>query len=216
MKKWSQEAWEAALPAYNKILELPFITELTDGTLSQDRFLFYIRQDSLYIAEYLRVLAHIASRLKNNAHAAAFISFAGDSVAVEKALHEVYLKGESLDDMNMSTACMLYTSWLKSMAYAPVEVAAAAILPCFWIYKEVGETIYRKQTGDSNPYKEWIDCYGDPAFEVSNQLAIDICDELAAGTTPEIRRAMTDAFVEASNLEWLFWDSAYKLSERNI
>ena len=63
MKKWSQQAWEAAAPTYNKILELPFIKELTDGSLSRERFLFYIRQDSLYIAEYFRVLANIASRL---------------------------------------------------------------------------------------------------------------------------------------------------------
>lgn len=212
MKKWSQEAWDAALPTYNRILELPFIKELADGTLPRDKFLFYIRQDSLYIAEYFRVLANIASRLDRNDHAAAFIAFAADGVAVEKALHEVYMQGESLDDIRMSTACNLYTSWLKSHAFAPVEVAAAAILPCFWVYKEVGETIYRSQSGDGNPYKAWIDCYGDPAFEASNNLAISICDDLAGNATPAVRRAMTEAFCEAANMEWLFWDSAYKLN----
>ena len=212
MKKWSQEAWEAAAPAYNKILELPFIKELTDGSLSRERFLFYIRQDSLYIAEYFRVLANIASRLGRNDHAAAFIAFAADGVAVEKALHEVYLHGERLEDMQMSTACNLYTSWLKSHSYTPVEVAAAAILPCFWVYKEVGETIYRSQTGGDNPYKAWIDCYGDPAFEESNKLAISICDDLAEAATPEIRRAMIAAFTEATNMEWLFWHTAYNLN----
>lgn len=212
MKKWSQEAWEAAAPAYNKILELPFIKELTDGSLSRERFLFYISQDSLYIAEYFRVLANIASRLGRNDHAAAFIAFAADGVAVEKALHEVYLHGEKLEDMQMSTACNLYTSWLKSHSYEPVEVAAAAILPCFWVYKEVGETIYRSQTGGDNPYKAWIDCYGDPAFEESNKLAISICDDLAEAATPEIRRAMTAAFTEATNMEWLFWHTAYNLN----
>ena len=212
MKKWSQQAWEAAAPTYNKILELPFIKELTDGSLSRERFLFYIRQDSLYIAEYFRVLANIASRLGRNDHAASFIAFAADGVAVEKALHEVYLRGEKLENMQMSTACNLYTSWLKSHSYAAVEVAAAAILPCFWVYKEVGETIYRSQTGSGNPYKAWIDCYGDPAFEESNKLAISICDDLAEAATPEIRRAMTDAFVEATNMEWLFWHTAYNMN----
>lgn len=212
MKKWSQQAWEVAAPTYNKILELPFIKELTDGSLSRERFLFYIRQDSLYIAEYFRVLANIASRLGRNDHAASFIAFAADGVAVEKALHEVYLHGEKLENMQMSTACNLYTSWLKSHSYAPVEVAAAAILPCFWVYKEVGETIYRSQTGSGNPYKAWIDCYGDPTFEESNKLAISICDDLAEAATPEIRRAMTDAFVEATNMEWLFWHTAYNMN----
>lgn len=213
MKKWSEEAWNAASETYGKILSLPFITELTDGTLSRERFLQYIRQDSLYIAEYFRVLADIASRLERDDHAAAFIGFAADGVAVEKALHEVYIKGQKLSRTEMSPACTLYTSWLKAQAYAPVEVQAAAILPCFWVYKEVGETIYRRQTGDANPYKAWIDCYGDPAFETSNNLAISICDDLAAATTPEIREQMTLAFAEATRMEWMFWHSAYDLEQ---
>lgn len=213
MEKWSQGAWKAAFPTYEKILEQPFITQLSDGTLSRERFLQYITQDSLYIAEYFRVLAHIASRLERDDHASAFIGFAADGVAVEQSLHEVYIKGQKLSRSQMSPACTLYTSWLKSQAYAPIEVEAASILPCFWVYKEVGETIYRRQSGDANPYKAWIDCYGDPAFETSNNLAISICDDLAAAATPEIREQMTRAFVQATRMEWMFWQSAYDLEK---
>ncbi len=213
---WSQEAWDAALPIYNRILHQPFIKELSDGTLARERFLFYIRQDSLYIAEYFRMLAHIASRLERNDHAAAFIAFAADGVAVEKSLHESYLQNTRLDTIGMGPGCQLYTSWLKSHSFAPVEVAAAAVLPCFWVYKEVGETIFRSQKDHSNPYKAWIDCYGDSTFEASTRLAIAICDDLADNTTPAIRRAMTDAFVEATKMEWRFWDSAYNLEKSSI
>ena len=48
-KKWSEEAWNAALPVYDKILTLPFIEQLADGTLPEEKFLFYIRQDSIYV-----------------------------------------------------------------------------------------------------------------------------------------------------------------------
>lgn len=83
MKKWSDEAWQAALPYYENILRQPFIRELAAGSLSDERFRFYISQDSLYIADYSRVLSAIASRVPHTEQAASFIAFAADGVAVE-------------------------------------------------------------------------------------------------------------------------------------
>lgn len=91
MKKWSDEAWAAAAPVYEQIINQPFVRGLADGSLSRQRFMHYIAQDSLYIGEYFRVLSHIASRLRDSSHAADFVGFAADGVAVEKALHESYL-----------------------------------------------------------------------------------------------------------------------------
>ena len=87
MKKWSEEAWDVARPTYLKIIEHPFVEELARGTLAADKFLFYLRQDSLYLAHYSRVLTHIASRLTEKEHIAAFIRFASDGIEVEEALH---------------------------------------------------------------------------------------------------------------------------------
>ena len=49
MSRWSDSAWEAARPVYEKILEHPFVRALADGTLSAERFRFYLRQDALYL-----------------------------------------------------------------------------------------------------------------------------------------------------------------------
>lgn len=208
--KWSDEAWRVAEPTYNAILRLPFITELAAGTLSRERFLRYIAQDSLYIAQYCRVLADIAARTTDSATRKAFLEFAADGVAVEEGLHAVYLPDEAARrDIAMSPACLFYTSVLKATAYEPVEVAAAAILPCFWIYQKVGKWIVEHRSGDANPYAEWIGCYSDPAFDLSNERAIALCDRMAQAATPDIRRRMTDAFLQSARMEWLFWHSAY-------
>ena len=63
MKPWSQEAWAAAQPVYEAILAHPFVAALADGTLPREHFMYYLRQDSLYLGEYTRVLAHAASRM---------------------------------------------------------------------------------------------------------------------------------------------------------
>ena len=40
---------------------------------------------------------------------------------------------------------------------------------------------------------------------------ISATDRLAAATTPERRDAMLAAYVRASQLEWMFWDAAYRM-----
>lgn len=205
--KWSEEAWQAAAGIYSAILELPFLRELSAGTLPMDKFRFYISQDSLYIDAYSRVLAHIASRLPRMEQVDAFLQFAKDGVAVEKDLHQSFSPDVS---MGKSMACEFYVSYLKAQADRDVAIEAAAILPCFWIYLAVGQHIQKIADMEGNPYREWIAAYSDPGFEQSNRNCIDICDSLAETSTPEVRRMMTEAFLACSRLEWLFWDSAYR------
>lgn len=204
--KWSQEAWKRSEHIYEAILKLPFVTELAAGTLPNEKFVRYIGQDSLYIHEYCKVLAHIASRLNDAEDAESFLGFASDGIAVEKNLHAMYQK-ESTE--TMSPACLFYTSLLKAQSYEDVAVETAAILPCFWIYKEVGDHIARTYNPDNNPYSDWIKCYSDAAFETSNTRCIAICDKLAEHVSDDIRERMTQSFVNCCRMEWLFWQSAY-------
>lgn len=216
MKRWSDEAWEAALPVYRKILEHPFVGKLSAGTLSPERFRFYIRQDALYLDGYARRLAHIASRLARKEHTEAFLRFALDGVEVERALHEQFLGGEHPSPDEISPACLLYTSLLGSQAMAPVEVEAAAVLPCFVVYQRVGEHIHARQQGADNPYRRWIETYADPSFAEAAALATRICDELADAAGEETRQRMTELFVRCTRMEWLFWESAWRLETWNI
>lgn len=205
---WSEDAWKASESIYNAILDLPFIKELADGTLSREHFLHYIGQDNLYIEDYSRVLAHIASRLGNIDDVAAFLEFAGDGVAMEKSLHAMYVHEGALEK---TPACLFYTSLLKAQANEDVAVEAAAILPCFWIYQKVGEHILSIAKMDGNPYADWIKAYSDPAFDASTRRCIEICNRLADSASSETRSRMTEIYRQCSRLEWLFWDSAYRL-----
>lgn len=216
MSRWSDSAWEAARPVYEKILEHPFVRALADGTLSAERFRFYLRQDALYLDGYARRLAHIGARLGRKEHTEAFLRFAADGIAVERALHEQFLGGEHPAPEEISPACLLYTSVLESQATAPVEVEAAAVLPCFVVYQRVGEAIHAQQQGTENPYRQWIETYADPAFAASTAEATAICDALADVAGDATRRRMTDIFVRCTRMEWLFWESAWQLETWKI
>lgn len=99
----------------------------------------------------------------------------------------------------------------------PVEVEVASVLPCFWIYRSVGRAIIDKNDkGNRNPYSRWIETYSDKSFEKATRKAIDICDALAELASDTVRKQMTDVFVLCSKMEWLFWDSAWRLEKWKI
>lgn len=215
--KWSQATWKATEPVYNKIIQLPFVNDLIEGKLDQEKFIFYLQQDALYLAEYGKVLMGIASKLSKSEHIESFIRFAGDTMAVEKALHLSFLKEIDLNKIEPSPSCLLYTSYLyKHLANSPVELIVASVLPCFWVYQEVGNYILANQKQGENPYQSWIDTYGGEDFANSVKLAISICDELANNSTPYLQEQMKQAFVMCTKFEWMFWDSAYNMEKWKV
>jgi len=212
--KWSEQTWKSIEVIYASILEMPFIEELTNGELPTEKFQFYIAQDSLYLEEFGRALALTGAKAFDIADALAYIRFAENAIVVENILHESFFKDFGLTDKgSIQPACHHYIHFLRSTAaFEPVEVAMAATLPCFWIYKKVGDYIYQNQNTAANPYQRWIETYGGEEFAVAVQKAIEICDNAAANTTPDIRKRMTQAFITSSRLEYDFWTAAYNLT----
>ncbi|WP_416445737.1 thiaminase II [Leeuwenhoekiella sp. A16] len=209
---WSTQSWNTIDSIYNNILELPFITELMEGTLAIDKFQFYIAQDSVYLEHFGRALALIAARAHEKEDILTFIRFAEGAIVVESALHESFFKEFNIEQKALpEPACHHYVHYLKSTAALDqVEVAMAAVLPCFWIYKQVGDYILKNQSGN-NQYQKWIDTYAGEDFGLLVQTAIAICDRVAKECTEKQQSKMTDAFITASKLEYMFWDNAYKL-----
>ncbi|SEL01948.1 thiaminase II [Parapedobacter koreensis] len=210
---WSEHAWATIEPIYHAIIAMPFIAELQEGTLPIEKFQFYMAQDSGYLEHFGRALALIGARAQDTDDALTFMRFGEGAIVVENALHESYFRDFGVTERGvLEPTCHHYVHFLKSTAALdPVEVAMAAVLPCFWIYKEVGDHIYAHQRASKNPYRRWIDTYAGEDFATSVRQAIGICDKVAASTTDEMRARMGEAFITASRLEYQFWDSAYRL-----
>lgn len=99
---------------------------------------------------------------------------------------------------------------LRSCLNDSLEVGMASLLPCFWIYREVGNYI-EKHADKSNPYYRWIETYASEGFSNTVDEAIGIFDMLADNTTENMRQRMLDAFYKSACLEWHFWNDAYQI-----
>jgi thiaminase/transcriptional activator TenA len=215
MTSFSDAAWQRTARLRQAIHALPFNTELADGTLSRPRFQGYVIQDVLYLGQYARILAMAGVKGPDGATLHAFASSALEAVAVEQALHEQYFRSFDIDpaqlaEIEPSPDCLGYTSFLLATAYHdPWEVLVAALLPCFWVYWDVGTAISKRATA-TNPYRAWIDTYADEGFGEAVRTVIGITDRAAAAAAPATVGRMMTAFIRSTQYEWLFWDSAYQ------
>lgn len=211
-ERFSDEAWAATRELRAAITELPFIRELTAGTLARSRFQTYITQDALYLARFSRALAIAGAKAPDTGALETFLKWAMGAVAVETELHRTYLMAFGVEPAQVEAAepapdCLAYTSYLLATAHqAPWPVAVAALLPCFWIYWDVGGIVSRHAAAD-NPYRAWIDTYAGEAFGEAVQAMIAMTDRAA---TAQHRPAMLAAFTQAARYEYLFWDGAYR------
>jgi thiaminase/transcriptional activator TenA len=209
--------WRRIDPIFTSILGHPLIGELSEGTLSRERFVFYMQQDSLYLRDFSRALGQAGVRSPDPLTQQAFLNFGANALSVEHALHEGYFEAFGVKPAEQKApACFAYTNYLLACAAVePYPVAVAALLPCFWIYREAGNHIFRtaQQGLDMNPYRRWIETYSGEAFNESVERAIGIVEGVAAGASNEDRERMAHAFETSSRLEWMFWDSAYRLEQ---
>ncbi|HVZ10691.1 thiaminase II [Rhodopila sp.] len=214
MTGFCDRVWQRTTELRAAIHGLPFNRDLAAGTLRTDRFQFYIRQDAAYLDQYARILTLAGARGPDGAILRLFAESALEAVAVEQALHGSYFKQFGIDPSaptDPSPDCLGYTSFLLATAYHdPWEVLLAALLPCFWLYWDVGTTIARDAAPD-NPYRAWIDTYADPGFGEAVKAVIAATDTAAQSASETVRGRMTTAFIRSCQYEWLFWDGAYQL-----
>lgn len=212
---WTESAWLHATPIIDAILAHPFLDGLSSGDLDGDAFQQYVIQDSHYLREFGRGLALLAARSPTPGALAMFCQHAAGAVAVEQALHASFFTGWNLNADSIAASeptptTALYTSFLLRHAYdAPYAEALAAFLPCYWIYGEVGKRLVR--TGSPNElYQRWIDTYAGEEFATVVREVLTLADRIAENADEQTRTTMCVRFAEASRLEFLFWDAAYR------
>jgi thiaminase/transcriptional activator TenA len=212
---FTKELWQASEGVYAAILAHPFLRGLTDGSLPRESFRFYAVQDALYLREFARALSLAAARAPRDDWIIMFNEHAAGALTVERSLHASFFKDFGLAPAEvlatpLAPTNLAYTSYLLAVAYgAPYHEAVAALLPCYWIYWEVGKHLER--AGSPDPlYARWIGTYASEGFGGVVRAVLDATDELAGRLGPEARAAMTRHFVTTSRYEWMFWDMGYR------
>jgi thiaminase/transcriptional activator TenA len=208
--KFTEELWQHTLPIYHEILQHPFIQGMIQGTLSQNVFSYYLQQDVLYLIDFARALALTAVKAPDTNSFMDCLNFAKGSALAEMSLHQEFLHRFSVTaSTEKSISCLAYTQFLLFTAtQESFAESMAALLPCFWIYREVGCYI-KARAIPNNPYQLWIDTYAGVDFDTGVEKAIAIIDQASQQASLGTLKKMKSLFKTSTLLELDFWHSAY-------
>jgi thiaminase/transcriptional activator TenA len=207
--------WEAQI-------QHPFVQGIGDGTLSKERFKFWLRQDYLFLIEYVRLLGLAAARSPDLETMNHFATLLKETAETEMNLHRAYaaeydIPREELEREPIAPATQAYTDFLlRVAAMGDFAELVAALLPCMWGYSELGQRLAAQSVTSGNRYAKWIAMYSSPEFAHLAQWCRDLLDRVAAGLPDRDLEKMKAAFLASSRYEWQFWEAAWKMEHWRV
>ncbi len=211
----AEEWWSDIAPIRTATDDLSFLRGLASGDLAHEQFTWYLAQDALYLRDYSRVLA-LASALAPDPEEQTFwATAASGAIAAELELHARWLDPKTMFDAQPSDTTTGYLNHLLALAArGDYGSLVAGVLPCFWMYSDIGERMLPYATAE-NPYSGWLETYADPAFSQATQRAVRIVTARAAEAQPEHRQRMLEAFRRSAQHEHDFFAAPASVSSRS-
>jgi thiaminase/transcriptional activator TenA len=214
-QSWTARLWAEIAPTFGAILEHPFLTGLTDGSLDAGAFAEYVAQDVHYLRDYARALAIVGAKAPTLTDTAMFSRHAAEVLDVELELHSSLLPDLGLDatalaGVTANPTTVAYTSYLIATTYGgSFADGLAAVLPCYWIYAEVGAALAVRGSVDPR-YQRWIDSYGGTEFAATVRQVLDLADRIGPALTVDDERVARAHFATTARYEWMFFDAALR------
>lgn len=197
-------------------LEHPFVRGLADGTLPPERFRRFIRQDYLFLLEYVRALElaaeHAPSPELGERLAALARETASDELAQHRALAADWgISAEELDREPIAPPTRAYAGFLlRTASLGEFGEIAAALLPCTWGYSELGRRLAAAPRSPEERYGRWIDLYAGDDFARLADWCRRVTEAEAATAGTSGRERMREAFLTSCRYELAFWELAWR------
>jgi len=210
---FSDRLLEEGAPIWAAQREHPFVVELAEGTLSEDAFRHWVKQDYRYLLDYARTFAIAGTKADDEATMTSLIEVAHTILDAEMDLHREFAAGyglsmEELETVRKAPTCVAYTNFLVRTAHeGSIAEIAAAIYPCGQGYLDVADHMATLAT-DDHRYTPFIEKYTGEEFREAvawMREFVDRCGERYPGE----HDAMREAFLTSARLEHAFWEMAY-------
>jgi thiaminase/transcriptional activator TenA len=216
----SERLRESVSPLWQRQREHPFVTALGDGWLPRANFEFYIRQDALFLDELTKTFAYATTRTTEHEEMEQFGRYILNTLLVEADLHRRYGEQFGLTPDEMSATLMAPTNYaytrhlLSIAATGTLPEIITAVLPCAWIYAEVGHYLVGETSPSADhPYRDWLMTYASPDFDAVRKWLCERLNRRDSVLNAQEKARLHEIFLTSTRYEWLFWDMAWKMEE---
>ncbi len=214
----TDKLYEAVKDIWDNYLEQPFVKELGEGTLSEDKFRYYMIQDYRYLLQYAKVFALGVVKSNDEDLMRRFALMVGGTLDGEMGVHKSYMARlgitpEEIKNTPSHFTNTAYTSYMLDEAFrgGALEVITA-VLSCAWSYEFIGKKLAEIPGATEHPvYGEWVTSYSSDEYARGTKDILDVVNALGEKMRPEDEAHIIEIFVNCSIHEKNFWDMAYTM-----
>ena len=212
--KFTEYVYNLAQPSWEASKQHPFIQELVVGRLPLEVFRFYLIQDAYYLKHFVKAHELVIEQTDNEWIIKSQRFCKEGLVDSELVIREQFFKELAItEDIQQQTpiapTAYHYTSHIyRQFTVGTLATALAALLPCYWLYYEIGTTFAQKQSPVAM-YQQFLDTYDSADFKAVLDELIALVDEVAQQVSETERKQMAEAFLMSSHYELNFWQMAY-------
>ncbi|HSL99404.1 MAG TPA: thiaminase II [Candidatus Limnocylindria bacterium] len=214
-----QEMRHASDPLWQAIFGHPFVTGIGDGTLSRDRFEFYLKQDYVYLIDFSRVFALASAKSWHLKDMGTFATLLNTTLNVEMDLHRKTCGGfgipaPELERTRKSMITSAYTDFLVRTCHeGSLSDILAVLTPCACGYVEIGQKLKSRGLPDNPFYRDWVETYSSREFSDLADWLVEKVNEYAGGASAQRKEYWYRLYETSTRFEYLFFDMSWKKEE---
>ncbi|KAB7705540.1 thiaminase II [Bacillus aerolatus] len=216
---FSQQLRQEADHIFEACYNHPFVQGIAKGHLAKEQLIHYVKQDFEYLNAMIQARALGMAKCTAREDMELFNTSIGYILNSEIHPHNNFcqvagVNYEDLQGYQLAPTAQHYTRHMLSASQAgTLGEIIAVTLPCPWVYLYIGEKIMKEyQPDNTHPFYEWIAFYG-AQEEPRMNAYLHRLDELAERAPKEEKARMKEHFMLSSQLEYMFFDMAYKLED---
>ncbi len=188
----SQKLWQENQDLAEASLHNPFVQGLGDGSLPNEKFVYYVGQDAFFLEAFARAYSIAAAKAPDWESFQVFHALT-NGVLQELNLHQDYAQQWGVDIANVTPgdATRQYTDFLLATAWSqPVGTTAVAMSPCLKLYGYLGKQLLQNRVEkdlsasdlSANAYRDWIAAYSGDEFDGLVQQLDALVEQHASDT----------------------------------
>ena len=200
-----------------------FIAEMTDDSLPIDKFIFYLKQDHIFLKEFCSFLANARAAAEKPSLKRWFGELHHSTVNYEMQMQKKVLDSLELSGaINISSpakATLNYVSFLRKVSVSrSVEEMVSAMAPCPWSYLEIAQKILLSCNGGgqnkirTEAYQKWIEFYSSKESQQQVEYLKSLLGNLYENASKSKKLVMEYHFSIACQYEHDFWKMAYNMA----
>ena len=194
---------------WQKMLDHPFLKEVAEGAIPDERFINWVKQDYIFVREaipFITLLIPKAPIPHRRVLSDTISNFHQELDLFEEMAAD---HGIELEDVEPGPTNLGYTNFLlTTAAFEPYEVAYTMLYTGEKAYSDSWVTVKQAQKSPSK-WQAFIDQWSSEAFQQWVISLRDGVNAMAENASDRLRTRMERRFVDGLRYEYQFWNMAY-------